>query len=154
MPKPNILIVDDEPKILRALVRVLRKEGYRVLTAESGAAGLEVLGNHDVSVVIADYRMPGMSGVDFLLKAKALQYDKLLEKYELSYIHRIDYLGSLFMRLKNEINKRDFSGLPTDKLYFILMDVKDRIEQSTPEDEDDAGFDNFSSFDDLNDFTN
>lgn len=75
MPKPRILIVDDEPRILRALVRLLRKEGYLVLTAESGEAGLEALQGREASVVISDYRMPGMSGVDFLRQVKAVAPD-------------------------------------------------------------------------------
>ena len=41
MSKPTILIVDDEPRILQSLNRLLRREGYRILTAESGPAGLE-----------------------------------------------------------------------------------------------------------------
>ena len=91
---------------------------------------------------------------DEIREAKALEYDRLLEKYELAYMQRIEYLGNLYVRLKNEVDKRDFSGLPTDKLYFILMDVKDRMKQATPEKEEDLDFDNFDNFDDLDDLNN
>ena len=64
----GILIVDDEDFILSALRRVLRGRGYRVLTANGGAAGLEVLSQNEVQVVLSDQRMPNMSGSEFLAK--------------------------------------------------------------------------------------
>lgn len=67
----TILCVDDEANILQALKRLLRKEGYVILTAGSGEEGLEVLRqNPQVQVVISDQRMPGMKGSEFLLKVK------------------------------------------------------------------------------------
>jgi len=64
----KILCVDDEPNVLRALRRLLMdEEQYELLVAESGAAGLEILEQEeDIALVISDYRMPGMNGVDFL----------------------------------------------------------------------------------------
>lgn len=66
----TILFVDDEENILHSLNRLLRKEGYRILTATSGADGLEMLKKHDVHLVVTDQRMPGMSGTEFLAKVK------------------------------------------------------------------------------------
>ena len=64
--KATVLCVDDEPGILSALTRFLRRERYDVLTAESGAAGLDLLRRHVVDVVISDMRMPEMDGAQFL----------------------------------------------------------------------------------------
>lgn len=61
-----VLCVDDEPSILSALRRLFRPQGYRVLLAEGGAAGLEVLAAESVDLVICDMRMPEMDGVQFL----------------------------------------------------------------------------------------
>ena len=66
----TVLCVDDEENILHSLKRLLRKEGYRLLTATSGAKGLKVLKENDVHVVISDQRMPEMSGTEFLAKVK------------------------------------------------------------------------------------
>ena len=66
----TLLVVDDEANILSALKRVLRRERYRTLTAGSGAEGLAILAAHDVDVIVSDQRMPGMTGVEFLRKAK------------------------------------------------------------------------------------
>jgi len=68
--KYSILIVDDERSILNSLHRLFRKEGYNILTAESGEQGLKVLSNNRIDLIISDQRMPGMSGVEFLRRAK------------------------------------------------------------------------------------
>lgn len=61
----KILVVDDEPANLRLLNRVLREE-YETLVAESGAEGLALLERNDISLIITDQRMPGMTGVQLL----------------------------------------------------------------------------------------
>lgn len=72
---PTLLLVDDEPGILAALRRMLRTEGYRILTAENAADGLEKLALEEVQVVISDQRMPHMSGSEFLTKVKDMHPD-------------------------------------------------------------------------------
>ncbi|MCB1968144.1 MAG: response regulator, partial [Candidatus Accumulibacter sp.] len=67
----TLLLVDDEPSILSALRRLFRPCGYRILTAESGAAGLELLGHEDVDLIISDMRMPEMDGAQFLERVRA-----------------------------------------------------------------------------------
>ncbi|MEO5561189.1 MAG: DUF1631 family protein [Dokdonella sp.] len=71
----TLLLVDDEENILRALSRVLRGNGYRILTAMNARDGLEILGQHDVQVIISDQRMPEISGTEFLGKVKEMQPD-------------------------------------------------------------------------------
>lgn len=64
--KHTILFVDDEPFVVNALSRVFKREGYDVLTAISGKEALEKIAQTPVSLVIADQRMPGMTGVELL----------------------------------------------------------------------------------------
>ncbi|MBV8123146.1 MAG: response regulator [Paucibacter sp.] len=61
-----VLFVDDEASILSALRRLFRPEGYRVLLAESGTAGLALLESEPVDLVVSDMRMPEMDGAAFL----------------------------------------------------------------------------------------
>ncbi len=68
---PVILFVDDEPSILSSLRRLVRPQGYRVLVASGGAAGLELLAQEPVDVVVSDMRMPEMDGVAFLEQVRA-----------------------------------------------------------------------------------
>lgn len=62
----TLLLVDDEQNIVAALKRLLRRDGYEILTANSGTEGLEILSKNPVDVIISDQRMPGMTGVEFL----------------------------------------------------------------------------------------
>ncbi|HLO95877.1 MAG TPA: EAL domain-containing protein [Burkholderiaceae bacterium] len=68
----TLLLVDDEENIVAALKRLLRRDGYQILTANSGGEGLQRLAEHEVDVIISDQRMPGMTGVEFLRRAKEL----------------------------------------------------------------------------------
>jgi diguanylate cyclase (GGDEF)-like protein/PAS domain S-box-containing protein len=68
----SLLLVDDEPSILSALRRLLRREGYTIHTATSGAEGLELLARHEVGVVISDARMPEMTGAEFLGRVREM----------------------------------------------------------------------------------
>ncbi len=73
----TILLVDDENNIISALKRTLRRDGYSILTANSGKEGLALLTQYEVGVIVSDQRMPLMSGVEFLRKVKLL-YPKTL----------------------------------------------------------------------------
>jgi len=72
MPERSLLLVDDEENIISALTRLLRREGYTIYRATSGATGLNLLSQHEVGVIISDQRMPEMTGVEFLSKVKEL----------------------------------------------------------------------------------
>ena len=74
MGKENILVVDDQVEILNALERQL-KDDYKVYTSSSGVEALELLENITITVVLADQRMPGISGVEFLEKSIKIQPD-------------------------------------------------------------------------------
>ncbi len=71
--KRTILLVDDEENILHSLHRVLRKDGYSILKADSGAQALELLKAHpETGVILSDQRMPHMTGIEFLSQARKM----------------------------------------------------------------------------------
>ena len=80
MAPPILLTVDDDPEVSRSLARDLRQrygEDYRIRRAESGASALEVLQelklrNDRVALLLADHRMPAMTGVEFLEETRRL----------------------------------------------------------------------------------
>ncbi len=71
----TLLLVDDEAGIRSALTRLVRPDGYRILSAASGPEALELLALHSVQVIISDQRMPEMSGSEFLSIVKHLYPD-------------------------------------------------------------------------------
>lgn len=73
--RPTLLCVDDEASIRNALRRVFMEEEWRVFFAKDGAEGLEIFRREPVDLVLSDFRMPGMDGVEFLKRAKAIRSD-------------------------------------------------------------------------------
>jgi len=70
MPEPRcVLLVDDEARILSALRRALRREGYEIVSAETVAEALCILAEREVHAIISDQMMPGTSGLAFLTEA-------------------------------------------------------------------------------------
>lgn len=65
MQKHNILIVDDEPVVLDALGELLGGE-YNVFTATNGEDALSIMDQKNIALIIADHRMPGMTGSKLL----------------------------------------------------------------------------------------
>ena len=64
-----LLIVDDEARILSALRRTLRREGYEIFTAETVDEAFDILEQRPVDAILSDHKMPGMSGMKFLEEA-------------------------------------------------------------------------------------
>ena len=83
MAKPVLLTVDDDPEVLKAVERDLRRQygqNYRVLSANSGQAALDLLEKlrqrgEAVALFLVDYRMPQMSGIEFLAHAMTVLPD-------------------------------------------------------------------------------
>jgi EAL domain-containing protein (putative c-di-GMP-specific phosphodiesterase class I)/CheY-like chemotaxis protein len=71
----TLLLLDDEENILRALTRVLRRDGYQILTATRAQDAFDLLARHDIQVILSDQRMPEMNGTEFLSRVKDLYPD-------------------------------------------------------------------------------
>lgn len=64
--RKKVLFVDDEPKILSSIKRVMDSENFDSLFAASGADALSLFVEHDIAVLVTDMRMPGMDGLNLL----------------------------------------------------------------------------------------
>ncbi len=128
-PKPVLLSIDDDPQVLRAVGRDLRSryaKRYRILQADSGTAALDALNQlrlreEPVALLLADQRMPGMSGVEMLERAAGIFPDAkrvLLTAYADTdaAIHAINKAGVDYYLLKPW-------HPPEDGLYPILDDL-------------------------------
>src|SRR2546423_6512348 len=69
----RLLVVDDEGPILHALQRTFEAAGYEVTACLDPAQALTAMEQREFQVISADYMMPGMTGADFLARARAMQ---------------------------------------------------------------------------------
>ncbi len=65
---PTVLFVDDDPAILVTFPRMLRREPYEIIVAESAVKALAILDSRSVEVVVTDQQMPGMRGTELLAR--------------------------------------------------------------------------------------
>ncbi len=108
--KRTILFVDDDGAILRSLERGLLDESYNKLFAKSGKEALRILKQNKVHVIVADMRMPEMTGLE-LLRIARKEYpnitDMILTGYELD------------TELQNAVNKGEIFKLIPKPLWKL-----------------------------------
>jgi two-component system, NtrC family, sensor kinase len=117
-----VLVVDDDEHVRRSLRRVLRRTACRVLEAPEAATALEILSREPVHVVVSDYRMPGMDGVEFLRLVK--------ERYPAT--QRVLLTGQAdTSAIEEAVNRSEifrFIWKPWDESHLLLT-VQDAIDQ-------------------------
>ena len=118
----TLLLVDDEENVLSSLKRVLRRGGYRILTAGSAAEAFEQLAIHDVQVIISDQRMPVMSGTAFLRRVKDLYPNTVrmvLSGYtELTSVTEAINQGAIYKFLTKPWEEDDLHEKVKDAFHF------------------------------------
>ncbi|MEF1281817.1 SpoIIE family protein phosphatase [Vibrio fortis] len=132
----DILLVDDNRTILVYMSSVLKKRGYQVHTATGGEAALQMLAdNNDIQLVLSDWMMPGMSGVELCSELKSKNYNRYIffvllssKGDEASIINGIDAGADDFIDKKTSIDELDgdmlgYMQLDTDHVAFYLFDV-------------------------------
>jgi thioredoxin reductase (NADPH) len=135
-PKPAIIAVDDDPQVLAAVARDLRRqygERYRILRAPDGQQALTAveeltLAGDPLALVVADQRMPGMAGIELLTRARALQPEARMVLLT-AYADTDAAIAAI-----NEV-RLDYYVLkpwdpPEERLYPVLDEVLDEWEAS------------------------
>lgn len=127
--KVKILCVDDEKNVLKALERLFFDSEYEVVTAMSGEEGLDLLEQEgNVRVIISDYRMPGMNGVDFLKTVYAERPDTVrivLSGYAdtASIVEAINE-GQIYKFIPKPWNDDDLKVTISNAIDFYFMQQK------------------------------
>lgn len=139
--KPRVLCVDDEPSVLRALNWLLRSR-FEVSCTADAQEGLSLLRQSAFEVVISDQRMPGMTGTEFLQRAK-IESPNTMRLLLTGYSDYADILGSV-----NDSEVFRFINKPWDNqhlletVHFAASVAQDvplpGAESATPADEDDG----------------
>jgi len=119
-----VLFVDDEPAILSALRSALRKSTFRVLLAKSGQEALGLLETERVAVVVSDYMMPEMNGVELLQEVRRRRPD----------VQRIMLTGVLdSLAIERAVNEAEvarflFKPWSDAQLKAVLSECMERVE--------------------------
>lgn len=71
----TIMVVDDDPNVRWTLQEILRDEGLDVITAEDGLQAVQLASESQIALILMDVQMPGMSGIDALIKIKETRPD-------------------------------------------------------------------------------
>jgi response regulator RpfG family c-di-GMP phosphodiesterase len=124
-PVRRILVVDDEELIRSALAKFLRSRGYEVATCESGAAALDLLAREKYVLMLADVRMPGMTGIELVPAALDVDPDlavmmltavndaptatEALAQGAMDYLMKPIELADLATAVERVLHKRDLS---------------------------------------------
>lgn len=132
----SVLIVDDEPNVLRALRRVLRSETYQVLTASSGEEALEILAEEPANVVVSDNKMPGMEGAELLSRIQASYPDciriLLTGQHDLDAVTRAINDGHIYHYIAKPWNDDDLRFILRQAVAFFESEhERQRLEALT-----------------------
>ena len=127
----KILVVDDEPGIIRFVRRALEAEGHTVLTAHDGATALTLSSEHDPDLVILDLLMPGLSGLGVLAA--------LLTERPDTRVLVLSAVGDVQMRVRClELGAADYLTKPF-AIAELLARVSKRLREPTTEDAASSG---------------
>ena len=139
MAKKIILTIDDEEHIQDLLEYNLEKNGYEVLRAETGEKGLTILKNMQVDLVLLDYMLPGMDGIEVLknirssqelvtlpvimLTAKGEEFDKVLglEMGADDYLSKPFGIRELLARIKALLRRSSLEKIETQPEEKLLI---------------------------------
>ena len=139
MPKPKILVIDDEQSILKLVSAYLRPEGYEVYTASDGASGLKAARAYKPDLVVLDIMLPGMDGVELLsqlrresdvyvimLTAKAEETDKIvgLSVGADDYVTKPFSPRELVARIKAALRRQYSGSSPRDRNVLVFRHVR------------------------------
>jgi two-component system KDP operon response regulator KdpE len=141
MTGPHVLVVDDEPQILRALETTLRGAGYSVDTAPTGEAALTQAAVHPPDAVILDLVLPGKSGVEvcrelrewmqapvLILSAVGEEREKVaaLDAGADDYVTKPFGVDELLARLRASLRRATTSGEPVIEIGDLRIDLEKR----------------------------
>jgi len=136
--KGYLLIIEDDPDILKLLDRTLSIKGYRVVTASNGYDGLEIIRKECPKIVITDIMMPKMDGFNLVHR---LRIDPETRKIPVIFI-TVTYIAREDRDFARNIGATHFVQKPIDfeKFLKIISDLLEQGEAIAPEPLDDVKF--------------
>lgn len=150
-PKKVILCVDDNEQELSVLKFMLATNGYRVISAESGAAAVQAFSEYAIDLVLSDYSMPRMNGAQLLRRLKQIapqvpmillgdpqrvdanDADAVMAKKHCSAQELLDRIKA--MTIRSQVRKKFLTpaevaktlGAPKERLAELLQIAKENV---------------------------
>lgn len=127
MGKGRLLVVDDEPRLLRAVAADLRGEGYEVAAAQSGAEALSAIARRLPDLIVSDIRMPGMDGYAL---ARQLRRNQSTALIPIVFLTAKDTTSDRIQGFRAGVDAYLSKPFDPDELLAIIASILDRVERT------------------------
>lgn len=126
----RLLVVDDEPNLLRAVAACLRSEGYDVLTARSGRDALATLAETIPDLIISDIRMPVMHGHEFVLRIRSSPRTALIP---VIFLTAKDHKEDRVEGFRTGVDAYITKPFEPEELLAVITSIFSRVERTRAE---------------------
>lgn len=123
----RLLVVDDEPKLLRAVAVDLQGEGYDVTTARSGAEALIAVAQKLPDLIVSDIRMPGMDGYEF---ARRLRRNESTALIPIVFLTAKDTTKDRIEGFRTGVDAYLTKPFEPDELLAVIASILSRVERT------------------------
>ena len=121
----RLLVVDDDPGLLRAVAETLRAEGYEVTTARRGAEALARVAESLPDLIVSDIRMPGMDGYELVRNLRASAHTKLIP---LVFLTAKDETADRIAGFRSGVDAYLTKPFEPDELVAVVAGILRRVE--------------------------
>lgn len=123
----RLLVVDDEPNLLRAVEAVLRGEGFEITTARSGREALVAVAGSLPDLIVSDVRMPGMDGFQLARKLRASTHSALVP---IVFLTAKDETEDRIEGFESGVDVYLTKPFEPDELVVVIKSVLARVERT------------------------
>jgi len=126
----RLLVVDDDPGLLRAVAETLRAEGYEVTTARRGADALVSIAESLPDLIVSDIRMPGMDGYELVRNLRASARTKLIP---IVFLTAKDETTDRIAGFRSGVDAYLTKPFEPDELVAVVANILKRVESTHAE---------------------
>ena len=126
----RLLVVDDDPSLLRAVAETLRAEGYEVTAARRGAEALVRVAQSLPDLIVSDIRMPGMDGSDLVRNLRAAPRTRLIP---IVFLTAKDETADRIAGFRSGVDAYLTKPFEPDELLAVVVGILSRVERTHAE---------------------
>lgn len=120
----RVLVIEDDETARKQMAKAIRKEGYQVLTAEDGRAGLDIFEKELPEIVITDLKMPGIGGLEVMQTVK-----RLSPNVQVVLITAFGGVDTAILALREGVLDYLTKPLDLDQLTVVLGRASEKVEE-------------------------